>query len=61
MSERAEWLFFDVGSTLVDEHLAYERRLREMAELTGVPYTRVYETALSFYRQNRKGDLETAR
>lgn len=61
MPERAEWLFFDVGSTLVDESLAYEHRLREMAELSGVPYPRVFETALSFYRKNRKGDLETAR
>ena len=61
MPERVEWLFFDVGSTLVDERLAYEHRLRELAQRSGVPYPRVYETALSFYRQNRKGDLETAR
>lgn len=32
MFEEVKWLFFDVGSTLVDERLAYERRVREIAE-----------------------------
>ena len=33
-----EWLFFDVGNTLVDESKAYETRLREAAALVGKPY-----------------------
>ena len=56
-----QWLFFDVGSTLVDESLAYEQRFRDIAMQAKVPYERVYSSALTFYRQNLKGDLEAAR
>ena len=61
MLENIKWLFFDVGSTLVDEHLAYEHRMREMADLANTTYSSVYETAMTFYKQNKKGDLETAK
>lgn len=54
-----EWVFFDVGSTLVDESLAYEKRMRLVAEAAKVTYKFVYETTLEFYKQNKKGDLET--
>ena len=30
----AKWIFFDVGSTLVDETEAYDHRAREMIEKT---------------------------
>lgn len=53
-----EWIFFDVGSTLVDEHLAYEHTFREMAELTNLDYSFIYDEAVEFYKQNKKGDLE---
>lgn len=59
MIENIKWLFFDVGSTLVDESLAYEKRMRLAAEAAGVTYEYFYNTALSFYKQNKKGDLET--
>lgn len=52
-----EWLFFDVGNTLVDESVAYEHRLREAADLIGKSYEQIQEEALEFYRQNDKGDL----
>ncbi len=61
MLKEINWLFFDVGSTIVDEHLAYEHRLREIANLANVTYSSVYETAMTFYKQNKKGDLETAK
>ena len=61
MLKGINWLFFDVGSTIVDEHLAYEHRLREIANLANVTYSSVYETAMTFYKQNKKGDLETAK
>ena len=57
MFENIKWLFFDVGSTLVDEHLAYEHRMREMADLANTTYSSVYETAMTFYKQNKKGDF----
>ena len=59
MIENIKWLFFDVGSTLVDESLAYEKRMRLTAEAANVTYEYVYETAIGFYKQNKKGDLET--
>ncbi|MDO4318225.1 MAG: HAD family hydrolase [Lachnospiraceae bacterium] len=57
--ENIKCLFFDVGSTLVDECKAYESRMRSIAEAANVSYETVYETALRFYKQNKKGDLET--
>lgn len=59
MIENIKWLFFDVGSTLVDESLVYEKRMRDVAQIANVTYEYVYETAMGFYRQNKKGDLET--
>lgn len=53
-----KWVFFDVGSTLVDESVVYENRMREVARSADVDYEYVYETAMEFYRKNQKGDLE---
>ena len=50
-----EWIFFDVGSTLVDEHLVYEHIFRDIAEFTKLDYTFIYDEALEFYK---KGDNE---
>ena len=32
MFKNIEWIFFDVGSTIIDEHIAYEHRMREIAD-----------------------------
>ena len=61
MFDNIKWIFFDVGSTIVDEHLAYEHRMREIADLANTTYNNVYEMAMDFYKQNKKGDLETAK
>lgn len=61
MFEEVKWLFFDVGSTLVDEHVAYEHRLREIADLADTTYEKVYNDAMKLYKQNKKGDLEIAK
>ena len=53
LMEDIKWLFFDVGSTLVDEHLAYEHRFRDIAEAAGTSFEWVYQSAMSFYRQNK--------
>lgn len=60
MFSHSKWLFFDIGSTLVDEQLAYRHRFRDIAEAAGVSEEFVFDTALLFYRQNQKGDKETA-
>jgi 8-oxo-dGTP diphosphatase len=56
-----KWLFFDVGSTLVDESKVYEDRLRKVAEIADVEYKYVYDTAVEFYKENKKGDLEVTK
>ena len=53
------WLFFDVGSTLIDEQIAYKHRMQDIAESANTTYQKVYDTAIQFYKQNKKGDLET--
>ena len=61
MEKSIKWLFFDVGSTLVDEHLAYEHRMKDIARAANVSYESVYARAMEFYRENKKGDLEVAK
>ena len=61
MFNNIKWLFFDVGSTLLDEHIAYEYRLQEIAIAANVPYEYVYDKALEFYKQNKKGDEEVTK
>lgn len=57
--DEIKWIFFDVGSTLVDESKVYEGRMKRIAELADVSYEYVCETAMGFYKENKKGDLET--
>ena len=61
MIENIKWLFFDVGSTLVDEHIAFEHRFRDIANLANIEYENVYHNAIDLYKRNRKGDLEIAK
>ena len=61
MKKNITWLFFDVGSTLIDEQFAYKHRLQDIAKAANTTYQKVYDTAMDFYRQNKKGDLETAK
>lgn len=57
-TDRIEWLFFDVGSTLLSEEKAYLHRLQDVAEAVNEPFENIYEMAIAFYRENKKGDLE---
>lgn len=61
MFKNVKWLFFDVGSTLMDEHIAFEHRFRDIADLAGIEYEQVYKEAIELYQQNKKGDLELAK
>lgn len=36
---KVDWIFFDVGSTLVDESAAYDHRVREMIEETDITFS----------------------
>nr|WP_308628348.1 HAD family hydrolase [uncultured Eisenbergiella sp.] len=61
MIENISWVFFDIGSTIINEQSAYEHRFREIAEAAKIPYDNVYQMAVNYYKQNKKGDLEAAR
>ena len=56
-----QWIFFDIGSTLIDEQAAYEHRARDAVADSDVAYDTFYQTMLAFYRQGKKGDLEAAK
>lgn len=53
-----QWVFFDVGSTLVDETEAYNHRIREMIAGTGVSFEAFQQKQIEFARQNLRGDSE---
>ena len=60
MFKEIKWLFFDVGSTIMNEQTAYEHRIRDIAAAANTAYETVYERALAYYKLNKKGDLEAA-
>ena len=53
-----KWLFFDMGTTLIDETQAYNPRIREAIEDTDITFDKFNEKRIEFARQNLKGDLE---
>ena len=55
------WLFFDIGSTLIDETVCYEKRFREISTAAAVSYDTIYETALALYKKGEKGDHTCAK
>ncbi len=61
MFKEIKWLFFDVGSTIMNEQIAYEHRLRDIANSANISFEKVYEMAMAYYKLNKKGDLEAAK
>ena len=57
--EKIKWLFFDMGSTLIDESLAMEHRIKEVIEGTDITYEQFVEKKVFFAKQNKPADLET--
>lgn len=53
-----KWLFFDVGSTLVDETECYNQRIRDAISGTDITFEQFGEKRIEFAKQNLKGDLE---
>ena len=52
------WIFFDMGSTLVDEQQAFRHRVRDAIQGTDIREEQFYQTMISYYQQNKKGDKE---
>jgi putative hydrolase of the HAD superfamily len=50
------WVFFDIGSTLVDEEAAYAHRIRDMVRGTAVSFERFAEKRLEFAKAGYDGD-----
>lgn len=58
IKQKVKWIFFDVGTTLVDESEAYNHRIRDMIEGTSISFEQFDEKRIFFAKQNLKGDLE---
>ena len=58
---KIEWIFFDVGSTLMNEEIPFKRKFEEISKKANVLFEEVYEKAIKFYKDNKKGDIEVAR
>ena len=56
--DNIEWLFFDVGSTLIDETECYNHRIRDAIEGTDITFEQFNEKRVFFAKQNLKGDIE---
>lgn len=49
---KVEWLFFDVGSTLIDESKANEHRILDAIAETDISYEQAYAQAVRLAKQN---------
>ena len=56
-----KWLFFDIGSTLVDETKVYDDIFQKIAVAGGVSVEEVKTRAIEFYKQNKRGHREVIR
>lgn len=54
----AKWIFFDVGSTLVDETEAYNHRAREMIENTDIAFSVFNDKRIELTKQGFDGNSE---
>lgn len=54
--KQIRWIFFDVGSTLVDEEEAYRHRVRDMIRGTPVTVEQYYEKRVQFAKAGYNGD-----
>ena len=59
MREEISWLFFDVGTTLMDETEAYRHRIHEATMGTEISYEQFIEKQIFFAKQNKRGYEET--
>ena len=52
----AQWIFFDVGSTLVDEAAAYDHRVRDMISGTSITFQEFDNARIAFAKQGLDGN-----
>lgn len=56
-----KWIFFDVGSTLVDETEAYDHRARDMIEGTSISFSKFGKARHDFAKMGLDGNSEAIR
>ncbi|MBR6040258.1 MAG: HAD family hydrolase [Clostridia bacterium] len=57
---KIEWIFFDLGSTLIDETEVYVQRFAETVRGSGVSVPEFRETAIRFWTQGQDGYPQAA-
>ena len=60
MKHRVRWIFFDLGSTLIDESECYRQRILRMSEGTGVSFDELFTVMTEQFRRGEKGDKKAA-
>lgn len=55
---KIKWIFFDVGSTLVDETEAYDHRVRDMIEGTNISFSDFNSKRIELAKQGFDGNSE---
>ena len=50
------WIFFDIGSTLVDEEEAYKHRIRDMIQDTSITFEQFSEKRIQYAKAGFSGD-----
>ena len=53
---QADWIFFDIGSTLVDEREGFRLRIEKALAGTGIPWEAFLRRMETHYRQSENGD-----
>ena len=62
MIRKAKWLFFDVGSTIVDETLVWNIRVNETVAQKGAPSAELfYQSMINYARENKDPYKEALR
>ena len=59
MFTNIKWIFFDLGSTLIDETGADSRRIKEMVSGTDITEEAYREKRFEMIRKGLNGDLST--
>lgn len=52
-----KWIFFDIGSTLINEEKAYQDRIEQAIAETNLTYDTFYQRMLVLFQEGLKGDL----
>ncbi len=55
MVDKIDWLFFDLGTTLIDESKAINHRILNTIKDTNISYTDFYETMINYYKYSEDG------